>query len=79
MKKTNKRNSKAWFVHVRKSYLPASWQGFGIYLLYVAYLIMVPVVWYSNGHDLWRLLTTVIPLILAMALLTQFVAYKNSK
>jgi hypothetical protein len=81
MKKTvkNKKNNKAWFVHVRKSYLPASWQGLSIYFLYVAYLVLVPVVWYRNGHDLWKLLTTVIPLVIGMAIVTQFVAYKNSK
>lgn len=79
MKKVRKTKRNAWFVHVRNSYLPATWQGFVIYLLYVAYIIAVPLVWYKNGHDLWRLLTTVVPLLIAMVLLTQFIASKNSK
>ena len=77
-KKTTKKN-KAWFRYVRKSYLPVTWQGLVIYFIYVAYSVAVPVVWYNNGHDLWRLLSTVIPLLALAALFTQFVASQNSK
>jgi hypothetical protein len=79
MKKVRKTKHQAWFVHIRNSYLPSSWQGLVIYLIYVGYIISIPVVWYKNGHYLWQLLTTVIPLIIAGVLLTQYVASKNSK
>jgi hypothetical protein len=79
MKKAKKVKNRPWFVSVRKSYLPSSWQGRLIYALYVAYTIAVPITWYKEGHDFFRLLTTVIPLLAAAALLTQFVASKNSK
>lgn len=74
MKNTNK----TWFVYVRRSYLPASWQGLGLYLLYVAYSIAIAIDWYKRGHTLWELLTEVIPLFLLATLLAQFVASKNS-
>lgn len=79
MKKVKKNKHQAWFVHVRKSYLPASWQGFCIYFLYIAYIVTVPIVWYNEGHYLWNFLTEVIPLVLAGVLLTQYIAANNSK
>jgi hypothetical protein len=79
MKTVKKSKPKAWFVHIRKSYLPSSWQGLVIYLLYVVYIICVPVVWYRHSHYLWPLLTTVIPLVIAGVLLTQYIASKNCK
>jgi hypothetical protein len=79
MKKVKKHKRQAWFVPVRKSYLPASWQGFVIYFLYVAYIVTVPIVWYGEGHLLWNLLTEVIPLDLAGVLLAQYIAANNSK
>lgn len=69
----------AWFVKLRGSYLPCSWEGLTIYFVYLAYLIALPVVWYNQGHDLWRLLTNVLPLAAGAAILTQYVASKNAK
>jgi hypothetical protein len=69
---------KPWFIYIRRSYLPASWQGLGIYTLYVIYSVAVPVDWYTRGHSLWELLSSVIPLVVLAAVLTQFVASKNS-
>ena len=74
-----RKNTNNWFRYTRKSYLPASWQGLVIYLLYVSYIIMVPVVWYNKGHQLWNLLSEVIPLVIAAVLVTQFIASKNSR
>jgi hypothetical protein len=79
MKKSQKKTKNAWFRYRRRSYLPASWQGLAIYSLYVGYSIVVPVVWYNDGHNLWKLLTTVIPLLILAALVTQFIASKNTK
>lgn len=75
-----KRSKKgSWFLGVRRSYIPISWQGVCIYMAYVAYIIAVPVAWYRHGHELWGLLTNVIPLNIGATLLTQFVASKTSK
>lgn len=68
-----------WFKPVRRSYLPASWQGQAIYLVYVAYEVLLIVYWYRQGHDYGRLLTSFIPLAVAAAVLTQFVAARNSR
>ncbi len=69
----------AWFRKIRGSYLPSAWQGLVIYFAYLVYLLAVPAVWYNEGHDLWKLLTTVVPLTAGAALLTQFIASKNSR
>ncbi len=36
-----KRSSQAWFIRVRGSYLPNSWQGWLTYIPFVAYLVAV--------------------------------------
>jgi hypothetical protein len=70
---------KAWFVSVRGSYLPASGIGLVIYLLYASYIIAVGIAWYSRGCDVWSLLTITIPLTVGAALVTQYIASRNSK
>ncbi len=81
MKKSKAKTKKAkgaWFYKKRGSYLPCSWQGLLIYLVYTAYVITLPVVWYYDGHDVGQLLTFIIPLMCVAALLTQYVASKSS-
>ncbi len=74
-----KAHKNIWFRKVRGSYLPSSWQGMVLYLWYVAYIVAVPLAWYDGGHTLWRLLTAVVPLITASAVLTQYIASKHAK
>lgn len=69
----------AWFTKVRGSYLPLSWQGFVLYVFYVAYIIVVPVTWYAKGHYLWPLLVNVIPAVVGAAVLAQVIAAKTSE
>lgn len=68
-----------WFRPVRGSYLPASPVGLAIYLAYAAYVILLEVGWFVDGHRVWYFLVEVIPLTVAAALLTQFVASKHSR
>jgi len=75
----SKKTKKAWFISKRGSYLPNSWQGLMIYLLYIAYIIWVPIAWYREGHSTWRLLSEVFPLVIGAALLAQYVASKSCK
>ena len=72
----HKRN--VWFKRVRGSYLPITWQGRFVYLVYVVYLVAVPITWYRNGHHLWELLVYVLPLLLGLVLMTQYLASKRS-
>ena len=67
-----------WFRPVRRSYLPSSWQGLVIYLLYVAYVVALVADWYRLGHHGWTLLVSVIPLVVAALVVTQYVASNNS-
>jgi multidrug efflux pump subunit AcrB len=70
---------KEWFIYVRRSYLPSSWQGLVIYMLYVVYVILLIVLWYQKGRQYWTLMTVIIPLIIGAAFITQYIASKNSK
>jgi hypothetical protein len=74
-----KSKSKAWFVHVRKSYLPSSWQGLCIYFLYVAIIVTMPVVWYETNHPWLNLFTSVLPLVFAAVVITTYIASRKSK
>jgi len=74
-----KNNSSIWFRKVRGSYLPNSVIGLGVYLLYVAYIVVVGVEWYRLGHSGWVLLTTVVPVVVVAAFITQAIASKHSK
>lgn len=72
------KNKHQWFEKVRNSYLPKSWQGYLIYMSYVAYVVLLPIGWYRRGHAIWDLFTVVIPLWIAAALVTQYIASKRS-
>lgn len=73
------KNSKtAWFRPVRRSYLPCSWQGMIIYLAYVVYIVALAYDWYHLGHHGWTMIVNVLPLAVAAALVTQYIASKNS-
>ena len=74
-----KNANKPWFTYVRRSYLPASWQGLCLYFLYIAYCVAIAIDWYRLGYSLWQLLTVVIPLFVLATALTQFIASKTSR
>lgn len=74
-----KNNISIWFRKVRGSYLPASFIGLIIYLLYVAYIVAVGIEWYRIGHDYWTLLTAVIPVVVVAAVIVQVIASRRSK
>jgi ABC-type transport system involved in cytochrome c biogenesis permease subunit len=71
--------SPAWFRPIRGSYLPTSNIGLLVYLVYVAYLVVLIVAWFNEGRTLWRLVAVVIPLMVAAAVLMQYIAAKHSK
>lgn len=75
----SKAKSRAAFYKIRGSYLPSNPRGLAIYFIYMAYIIALPVAWYRHGHDLFVLLVVVVPLLALAALLTQFIASKNTK
>lgn len=72
-------SNEAWFIRVRSSYLPVNSTGFLIYFIYLAYLLALLGDWIYNGHHTWYLLVDVIPLSVAAALVTQYVASKHAR
>ena len=75
----NTKNASIWFRKVRGSYLPSSFFGLVIYLIYVIYIVAVAGEWLRLGYHVWTLLTVTIPVIVVAALIVQFVASKHSK
>ena len=73
------KSNKKWFISVRSSYLPASPIGLLIYFAYLAYLVALVADWLRDGHHVWYLLVNVIPLSIAAAVLTQYIAAKHSR
>jgi hypothetical protein len=67
-----------WFIRKRGSYLPSSGKGYVLYLLYVAYDVVLVIDWYKNSRTLWHLLTNVIPLVIAMAIVMQYLASRHT-
>ena len=73
------KSNRAWFTRVRSSYLPNSSIGLVIYFAYLAYLVALLADWIHNGHHMWYFLVDVIPLSVAAALVTQYVASKHAE
>ncbi len=73
------KNKSIWFRKIRGSYLPTSIIGLGIYLLYVLYIVVLTYDWLRLGYHVWPLLTSVIPLVVLAAIVTQCIASKHSK
>jgi hypothetical protein len=74
-----KNNTSIWFRKVRGSYLPTSFIGLVIYLLYVTYIVAVGIEWYRIGHDSWALLTALLPCVVAATVIVHWVASWHSK
>lgn len=72
-----KQNSK-WFIKTRWSYLPASREGWLLYIPYLAYVIGVLVFVFENNDKLWVGLFTVLPNWIAAAVILQWLAEHRS-
>ena len=67
-----------WFVKVRGSYLPSSWQGWLTYIPYLAYVLGVLVVALRSQTSFWNALFIVIPNWVAAFAIMQWVATRKS-
>ena len=74
-----KKNTSIWFRKIRGSYLPVNFIGLAIYLLYLGYIVVLAYDWYRLGYHVWPLLTSVIPLVVLAAIVTQYIASRHSK
>jgi TRAP-type uncharacterized transport system fused permease subunit len=74
--KTNK--NKQWFIKTRGSYLPKTWQGGLVYLIYLAYLIWVLVFVLTNNYKVWPGIFFVVPNWIAACAIVSWIAARNS-
>jgi hypothetical protein len=70
--------TKKWFIKVRGSYLPESWQGWLTYIPYLAYIIGVLVFVIRRKDSGWLALFTVLPNWIAAAVILTWVARRKS-
>ena len=73
-----KKQSKKWFVRVRGSYLPNSWQGWLTYIPFTAFLVAICIFNYSTDHSkVVASITTILDWGLATTTMT-YIASKKS-
>ncbi len=67
----NKHKQNKWFIKVRGSYLPNSWQGWLTYIPYTVYVAAVLIYVIMHNTDLWQAAFVLIPnWIAALAIMT---------
>jgi len=68
----------AWFVRVRGSYLPVSWQGWLTYIPYVAYLVYTIVVAFAYTGNTWKAILWIVPNAVAAGVIMTWIAKQKS-
>ena len=64
---------KTWFIKVRGSYLPRSWQGWLLYIPYLAYMIGALIFVIKGNETFWQALFTLMPnWVVACVIMTWF-------
>jgi hypothetical protein len=77
MKKKPKKD--IWFIHVRGSYLPVSWQGWLTYLPYIMFLVVTPFVYYQFTNSVLATVYAVVPIWLAAVIFMSWLAAQKSR
>lgn len=67
-----------WFIPVRGSYLPHSWQGWLLYVPFSAYLIFALVEGWQNTDNWTKALLFIIPNWLAATVVMTWIAQRTS-
>lgn len=80
MKRTKlpKHRKGAWFVAVRGSYLPVSWQGWLTYLPFTAYLVFAMIVGTQTTHAVGETILFVVPNWVAATIVMTWLAKRTS-
>jgi hypothetical protein len=72
------KQSKKWFVKVRGSYLPRSWQGWLLYIPYVLYLCLaLETAWHGSANLLTKLFNLLVYWVVGVVIMT-WIATKKS-
>ena len=78
MKKSPKKVTPGWFVPIRGSYLPRSWQGWLTYLPFAGYLIFAAVYSADMSNNLAQFLLYVVPNWTAATVVMTWIAKRMS-
>jgi branched-subunit amino acid transport protein len=78
MKKTTKLKKGAWFIKIRGSYLPDSWQGWLTYVPFVIFLVGAYVVGTGSGHSVATAIYQVVPAWVAAGVVMTWIAARKS-
>ena len=73
-----KQSQKPWFIKVRASYLPDSWQGWLLYVPYLAYVLGVIAYVIANHYDRWQAVFLVFPNWVAALVVMTWIAKAKS-
>ncbi|MFO0882146.1 MAG: hypothetical protein U0491_01735 [Candidatus Saccharimonadales bacterium] len=73
-----KHKKDAWFVRVRGSYLPCSWQGALTYIPMVAFLVTIMMSSIHNAHSVSDALYTIFPYFVCTAVVMHWIASVKS-
>lgn len=68
----------AWFVRVRGSYLPASWQGWLTYVPFTAYLVFAFVYGWQDTDSVAQAIMFIVPNFVAAAAVMTYIARRTS-
>jgi hypothetical protein len=71
--------TKAWFIPVRWSYLPNSWQGWLSYIPFTAFLVITFIAVDRNSHSVSDTLFGIFPYWVGAAVIMQWFASNKSK
>ena len=70
--------SKKWFIKVRGSYLPNSWQGWLTYIPYSIYMLGVIAYVYNSNYNVWLSAFIVLPNWVVAVIVMTWLADKKS-
>lgn len=73
-----KHKSSAWFIKVRGSYLPCSWQGWSLYAIYAAYILGIVAYVVANNYDKLQAVFWVFPNWVAALVVMTWIAKAKS-
>lgn len=78
MKKQSRSKKGAWFVKIRGSYLPRSWQGWLSYVPYVYFLVITFLAVDRQSHSVSDTFVGIIPYWVSAAVVMTWIAAKKS-
>lgn len=76
--RTSSKSNNKWFIRVRGSYLPYSWQGWLTYVPYTAYLVGILVYAMSNTNNWLHAIPIVVPNWIVALIVMTWVAERRS-